>query len=60
LRSTEIEANGKPGTLLDDQLTVACGNRSVRILELQRAGAKAMKADEFLRGAAIARGTVLA
>jgi methionyl-tRNA formyltransferase len=57
LRSTRGEGSGTPGTLLDDQLTVACGDGAVRILELQRAGRQAMKADEFLRGTPIAAGT---
>ena len=38
------EGAGAPGTVLDDQLTVACGDGAVRILELQRAGRQAMKA----------------
>ena len=50
LRTTKGEGSGPPGTLLDDRLTVACGEGAVRILELQRAGRQAMKADEFLRG----------
>ena len=37
-------------TAADDRLTVACGDDAIRILELQRAGGKLMKADEFLRG----------
>jgi len=41
---------GEPGDLLDDRLTVACQRGAIRILELQRAGGKPMKADEFLRG----------
>jgi methionyl-tRNA formyltransferase len=59
LRSMRGDGGGKPGTLLDDRLTVACGTGSVRLLEVQRAGAKAMRAEEFLRGAALAPGTVL-
>src|SRR6476661_7842275 len=59
LRSTRGEGTGMPGTVLDDQLTVACADRAVRILELQRAGRQAMKADEFLRGTTIAAGTRL-
>jgi methionyl-tRNA formyltransferase len=50
LRSTRAEGNGKPGTVLDDRLTVACGKGAIRLLEVQRAGAKAMSAEEFLRG----------
>ena len=31
-------------------LTIACGDGAIRILELQRAGKAPMKAAEFLRG----------
>ena len=58
LRTTRGEGHGPPGTLLDDRLTVACGTGAVRILELQRAGRQAMKADEFLRGTSVAAGTL--
>jgi methionyl-tRNA formyltransferase len=50
LRTTEGNGSGLPGTLLDDRLTIACKNGAVQIVELQRAGGKAMRADEFLRG----------
>jgi methionyl-tRNA formyltransferase len=59
LRTTKGEGGGEPGMLLDDRLTVACQEGSVRILELQRAGAKAMPADEFLRGLRLPPGTRL-
>jgi methionyl-tRNA formyltransferase len=59
LRTTGGEGGGAPGTVLDDHLTVACGDGAVRILELQRAGRQAMKADEFLRGTRVAAGTRL-
>jgi methionyl-tRNA formyltransferase len=48
-----------PGTLLDDRLTVACGEGAVRIVELQKAGGRPMTAEEFLRGAAIVPGARL-
>jgi methionyl-tRNA formyltransferase len=51
LRTTRGEGAGAPGTVLDDRLTIACGEGAVRIVELQRAGGKPMKAEEFLRGA---------
>jgi methionyl-tRNA formyltransferase len=51
LRTTRGEGAGPPGTVLDDRLTIACGEGAVRIVELQRAGAKPMKAEEFLHGA---------
>jgi methionyl-tRNA formyltransferase len=59
LRSTPAEGRGAPGTVLDDALTIACGEGAVRILELQRAGKQPMKADEFLRGTPVTAGTRL-
>ncbi|HKY86734.1 MAG TPA: methionyl-tRNA formyltransferase [Pseudorhodoplanes sp.] len=59
LRTTKGEGMGAPGTLLDDTLTIACGDGAIRILELQRAGKQPMKAGEFLRGAALRPGAVV-
>ena len=59
LRSTRGEGTGAVGTVLDDRLTVACGEGAVRVTEVQRAGKQPMKADEFLRGAKVAPGTRL-
>jgi methionyl-tRNA formyltransferase len=59
LRTTRGEGGGAPGTVLDERLTVACHDGAVRIVELQRAGGKPMKADEFLRGSAVAKGARL-
>jgi methionyl-tRNA formyltransferase len=59
LRSTRGEGAGAPGTVLDDRLTIACGEGAVRLVEVQRAGKQPMKAEEFLRGTQVAKGTVL-
>jgi methionyl-tRNA formyltransferase len=50
LRSTLAEGSGPPGAVLDKALTVACRTGAVRLVELQRAGKKPVKAAEFLRG----------
>jgi methionyl-tRNA formyltransferase len=47
---------GKPGTVLDDALTIACGDGAIRATRLQREGRRAMDAAEFLRGAGIVKG----
>jgi methionyl-tRNA formyltransferase len=60
LRSTQGEGTGAPGTVLDDRLTIACADGAVRIIELQRAGGRPMRTEEFLRGTAIGKGTQLA
>jgi methionyl-tRNA formyltransferase len=57
LRTTLAQGSGTPGTSLDDELTIACGDGAIRILELQRAGKQPMKASQFLRGAKVPRGT---
>ena len=38
------------------ELTVACGDGAVRLVEVQRAGGKPLTAHEFLRGAKLAKG----
>lgn len=48
-----------PGTVLDDALTIACGEGALRPTRLQRAGRAALPTDEFLRGYPVPRGTVL-
>lgn len=50
LRCQFAKGAGAPGDLLDDQLTIACGENAVRLLDVQRAGKQPMKAMEFLRG----------
>ena len=59
LRTTKGDGAGAPGCVLDDKLTVACGEGAVRIVEMQRSGGKPMSADEFLRGMPIAPGSTL-
>ena len=56
LRATITEGVGAPGQILDDALTIACGNGALRLLDLQRAGAKALPADLFLRGVSLSAG----
>ena len=45
--------------MLDDRLTVACGEGAVRLLRLQRAGQGAMAAEAFLRGQPVGTGVRL-
>ncbi|MEL6551075.1 MAG: methionyl-tRNA formyltransferase [Pseudomonadota bacterium] len=51
LRSRLAAGQGAPGHVLSG-LTVACGDGAVEILELQKAGKRATRAVDFLRGAA--------
>ncbi len=57
LRADPVEGTGAPGTVLDGDLTIACGEGAVRLNELQRAGKTVVTAAEFLRGFKLERGT---
>jgi len=57
LRSTKGEGWGSPGTVLDSNLTIACGDGAVRLSHVQRAGKQPMTSEEFLRGMQIKTGT---
>jgi methionyl-tRNA formyltransferase len=51
LRCELADGEGVPGELLDGQLTIACRQGAIRILELQKAGGKPIKANAFIAGA---------
>jgi len=60
-RARIAEGRATPGTVLaaSDALVVACGEGALAITELQRAGAKPLSAEMFLRGHPVAAGARL-
>jgi methionyl-tRNA formyltransferase len=60
LHTEIIQGTGMPGRVLDDGLTIACGEGAIRLLVVQRAGKVPMPAADFLRGARLSRGMLLA
>jgi methionyl-tRNA formyltransferase len=61
-RARVRDDRGAPGTVLsvqDDAVVVGCGQGALEITELQRPGARRLRAAEFLRGRALAPGTRL-
>lgn len=59
LQSELATGMGEAGSVLDDDLTIACGSGAVRLLRLQKAGGKPMLAADFLRGTPVSVGTRL-
>ena len=57
LRCELAKGSGAPGAVLDDHLTVACGDGAIRIIELQREGKARMQAADFLRGVPLKAGS---
>lgn len=49
-KAIEVSANGNPGEIIDNQLTIACGENAIQILDLQKEGKKNMTVSEFLKG----------
>jgi len=60
LGSELVEGSGAPGSVLTDDLVIACASGAVRLTKLQKAGGKPLASADFLRGTPIAPGTVLA
>jgi methionyl-tRNA formyltransferase len=59
LLAEAVEGTGEPGTVVDGDFTIACGTGAIRPLRLQRAGKPVLDRAEFLRGRAVAAGTLL-
>lgn len=59
LEAAMADGSGTPGTILDSELTIACGTGAIQPIVVQRAGRGVMSADELLRGFPIPAGTRL-
>jgi methionyl-tRNA formyltransferase len=60
LYAEPAQGHGHPGTVLDDALTVACGEGALKLLKVQRAGKGVMEARELLKGFPLPSGTKFA
>ena len=59
-KATKSSLSGKPGTVMDENLTISCKSNSVQILELQKEGKNKQTAREFLLGNKISKDESLA
>ena len=59
LRVNISSVNGTPGSVLDENLTIACKSDSVQILEIQREGKNRQSAKDFLLGKKISKNSIL-
>ena len=60
LRAALRQGSGPAGRVLDDGLTIACGEGAVGLTLVQRAGKGPLAAADFLRGTRLAAGATLA
>ncbi len=59
LKALLSNSSGKPGHVLGENLEIACGHNSLKILEIQREGKRAQKTNEFILGTKIKTGSDL-
>ena len=45
-----VEGNGKAGSIINENLTIACGKKALKILEVQKQGKTVMRVNDLLRG----------
>jgi len=58
LCANKFSASGNPGTLLDENLIIACKSDSIQILEIQRQGKNKQTTKDFLLGKKISKGAI--
>ena len=59
LRATLSKTTMRPGEIIDDELTISCGNKSIKVTEIQREGKKPQKISDFLLGSKLKKGIIL-
>lgn len=57
--ATVVKGHGQPGEVLDNRLTIACGEDALQLLSVQPAGKSRMSVDDFLRGTDVPIGAKL-
>ena len=55
-KAIEVDQIGKSGEVLDNNLTIACEQKAIKVLSLQKQGKKIISAKEFLTGYQIKKG----
>lgn len=54
-----LEGHGKPGEVIDDELSIACGVNAIKPILIQKEGKKPMHIKDFLLGTKIPKGVIL-
>ena len=51
-----VDGEGKAGLIINEDLTIACGEKALSILEIQRQGKDIMKVSDLIRGFKFTKG----
>jgi methionyl-tRNA formyltransferase len=60
LRAEVVTRQGRPGAILDEHMTIACGEDAIRVLNVQRPGRNVISGDEFMRSGVLRVGDAFA
>ena len=58
-RARIVEKSGLPGTILDNDFVISCGDKSLEIIEIQKEGKKKLQLKQFLTGINFTQGDAL-
>jgi len=59
LKATFCEDNKEPGEIIEKDLTISCGNNSIKVIKIQREGKKPQFTEDFLLGSRLKKGLIL-
>ena len=59
LKAKINKQSAKIGEVIDEQMTIACGENSINIIEIQKEGKKPQLIKEFLLGNKVRKGTII-
>ena len=59
IEAVEVSQSGKIGEVLDNYLTIACKDKAIKILMIQKEGKNALNAKSFLAGYKIKKGEIV-
>ena len=59
LKAKINKQSGKIGEVIDEQMTIACGENSINIIEIQKEGKNPQLIKEFLLGNKVRKGTII-
>ena len=59
IQAIEVSQEGKPGEVLDNNLTIGCKEKAIKIILIQKEGKKILNIRDFLTGYKIKKGEIL-
>ena len=59
LKATLSEDTKEPGEIIGNDLTISCGNNSIKVIKIQREGKKPQFTEDFVLGSSLKKGVII-